>query len=119
MTNIYGLDNMIILNNSAIYIYNENLQNCSALNFTIFIIHDSKFYLENSHFKDFPSPFLYSDYGFIKVENCIFDNFNSTNLENLENECTFFLENKVLFIFNKNIFQNLNNFAKVIVFFLK
>ena len=109
MANISGSDNMIQLNNTKIYINSGKLQNCSAQTFYIFAISNSNLYLLNTQFYNFRSILLYSSSGFIRIDNCFF---NNVNLSLAESDFCIKFEKKVSFIIKSSLFENLSNFVK-------
>ena len=116
LTLIDGYDNMILVYNSNAYFFSGIFKNCSSHNYTIFLVDNSSFSLENMEFYDFYSLLIYSSLGFIRFDNCIFNNLNNLNSNNLENEMAIKLEQHVSFIIRNSQFKNLYNFAKVIIF---
>ena len=111
MSNVNGFEDVIQFNNSNISINSGTLQSISVQNFSIFTIHNSKFYLENSTIYDFNSVLMESTLGFIKIVNCIFDNVNSSSI--LQNAAAVSLQGDVAFLIKNSQFQNLYNFANV------
>ena len=110
MKDLKGYNDMILMNNSEIHIFSGTLQNCSAQNFSLFTIYNSNFYFENTQIYNFHSMLIYSDLGFIGVDQCSLNNINSSNFEN-----SFIIQlvNNVSSIIKNSIFQNLNNFMRV------
>ena len=113
MSNINGYNEIILLDNSKIYLFSGKIENCSAQNFTIFKIYNSSFYLEDIKFYNINSSLLYSSLGVIRINNCFFDNFYAGSSES---EFVLKLENEVSFFIKNSTFQNLKNFEKVIYF---
>ena len=111
MSNVNGFEDMIQLNNSNISINYGNLQSLSVQNLSIFKIYNSKFYLENSAIYDFNSVLIESILGFIKIDNCTFDNVNSSSI--LQNAAAVSLQGDVDFLIKNSHFENLYNFANV------
>ena len=105
MTNITGFSDIFQFNNSKINIITGELQNCLAENFKIFSIYNSSFSLENTLFLNFNSLIIYSSSGFIRIDRCIFNNFNSSDIDNDYDVIMF--ELNVSFIINNSLFKYL------------
>ena len=105
VTNITGFSDIFQFKNSKINIKTGELQNCLAQNFKIFSIFNSSFSLENTLFVNFNSLTIYSKNGFIRIDRCIFNNFNSSYINNDYDVIMF--EQSVSFIINNSIFKYL------------
>ena len=93
--------------NSTVFLTFGELKQCSLQTFSIFYIDSSIFYIENVTFYDFHSVLIYAANTFIKIDNCSFNNNDSTTQDSdfaikFENNSSFFIAN--------SLFENLNNF---------
>ena len=108
ISDITGSDNMTKIINSTVFLTLGELKQCSLQTSSIFYIDSSIFYIENITFFDFYSLLIYAANTFIKIDNCSFNNLDSTTQDY---DFAIKFENNSSFVIANSLFENLNNFV--------